>query len=259
MFKYLTGPLAVVVLAGAAPTDRDDRAKQLFDLMEQKVTAGKSVECAFEIKADLSEGRGPTVTLDLEGFLAVADGNRARLEIRERTAARPPFHLVVSDGQRWWWHDKGSPPHLVNKSPGANLASDYRTSFARAGVFLPTLPLPPVEAAGPKDRFPVSGFRLGPKERVGTRDAQRVDYDLFVKGQTQPNGGPMPFPVQLWLDAETSMPVKRVVTQKLVDGAGKALTGMVITETYRKAVSGGAIDPKTFEVPKATGETIVEP
>ncbi len=259
MLKYLTGPLAVVALAGAAPTDPGDRAKQLFDAMEQKVTTGQSFQCAFEIKADLSEGAGPAVALDLDGSLAVADGNRARLAVRERTAGRPPFHLVVCDGRRWWWHDKGSPPHLVNRPPGASLAGDYRVSFARAGVFLPTLPLPPVEADGPTDRFPVSGFRLGPKERVGTRDAQRVGYDLFVKGQTQPDGGPMPFPVQLWLDAETSLPVKRVVTQKLVAGAGEARAGVVVTETYQKAASGGAVAPGTFELPKATGETIVEP
>src|SRR5204863_6835882 len=153
----------------------------------------------------------------------------------------------------------GSPPHLVNKPPGANLANDYRVSFARAGVYLPTLPLPPVEAAGPADRFPVTAFRFGPTERVRGRETRRVDYDLFVKGQTQPNGGPMPFPVQLWLEAETSLPVKRVVTQKLVDGAGTAHAGMVITETYQKSASGGAVDPKMFELPRVTGETIVEP
>jgi hypothetical protein len=259
MLKYLTGPLAVAALSGAAPTDPGDRAKQLFEAMERNVATGKSVQCNFEVKADLSEGRGPAETLNLDGSLVVADGNRVRVEIRERTAGRPPFHLVVSDGRRWWWHDKGSPPHLVNKPPAANMSSDYRVSFARAGVLLPTMPLPPVEAAGPADRFSITEFRLGSEKRVGGREARRVDYNLFVKGQTQPNGGPMPFPVQLWLDAETSLPVKRVVTQKLVDGSGKAIAGMVITETYQKAASGDAVDPKTFELPKVTGETIVQP
>jgi hypothetical protein len=80
---------------------------------------------------------------------------------------------------------------------------------------------------------------------------------MFVKGEMQPNGGPMSFPVQLWLDAGTSLPVKRVITQKLMDGAGTAHTGMVVTETCRKVVSGAG-DPKTFEVPKATDETIIE-
>jgi hypothetical protein len=75
MLKYLTGLLAVVGIAGGGPADTDDRPRQLFDVMEQKVTTGKSLECAFEIKAELSEGAGPAVTRDLDAFVVAADGS----------------------------------------------------------------------------------------------------------------------------------------------------------------------------------------
>jgi hypothetical protein len=44
-----------------------------------------------------------------------------------------------------------------------------------------------------------------------------------------------------------------------MDGAGTARAGMVITKTCQKSESGGTVDPKAFELPKATGDTIFEP
>ena len=160
------------------------------------------------------------------------------------------FKSLVSDGTRWWWHDKGSPPHLVNKKPWANLTADCLTELARSGLSLPTMPLPPVEAANSKERFPVSGFRLGPKEKVGEREAQRLEYQLFIKGQNGPTGEKLPFPVTVWLDPRTCLPIKRVVTQDVL--------GVKITESYGKLVLDGEVEAKQFELPKATKDTIVE-
>jgi outer membrane lipoprotein-sorting protein len=123
-----------------AKQETDNRAKQLFQKMEERLAKAKTLECAFEIKDEFSAPGDPRTTLLLEGSLFLAEGNRARQEMSERTEGRPIFHMLVSDGTRWWWHDKGSPPHLVNKKPGNNLNPDFLTALARTGLSLPGLP-----------------------------------------------------------------------------------------------------------------------
>ena len=100
-------------------------------------------------------------------------------------------------------------------------------------------PLPPEPFANPdfdlKEGFSVSGFKLGPKERIGEGKARRVDYTLAVKG----NEGT--FPVSLWIDLKTGLPVKRQV--------GTGVAKVWYTETYQVKLND-KLDPKTFELPK---------
>jgi outer membrane lipoprotein-sorting protein len=229
----------------------EERAKQMFDAMEQRLASAESLECSFELTAESREPGHPNQALRLEGSLLLDAGNRHRLEINERSTGHELFKLLVSDGSRGWWHDKDSPPYLVNNKPPATLNADFRTSLARAGLFLPTLPWPPVDAADAKDRFPVSRFRLGPVEKVGDREARRLEYDLFIKGQRGPHGEEMPFPVTLWVDQESSLPVKRVVRQDMMGV-------MVVTERYEKLTRDGPVDERAFELPKKTPDTLVE-
>jgi outer membrane lipoprotein-sorting protein len=258
MFKAPVFSLVIVLAACCLPAlsqdakpAADDRAKQLFQQMENRLAKAKTLQCTFEIDDEFSAPGDPKTTRLLEGSLFLAGGNRVRQEIKERTVGRPMFKLLVSDGTRWWWHDKGSPPHLVNKKLGDNLNADFATALARSGLSLPTLPLPPVETADAKERFPVSGFRLGTKEKVGEREAQRLEYRLPIKGQDGPAGEKIFFSVTVWLDPGTSLPIKRVITQTVL--------GMKTTETYRTLVLNGEIEAKKFELPKVTHDTIVQP
>lgn len=266
MLRHLKYSLILVLLAGwvrpslgqtAKPEtdDRgkqtDDRAKQLFQEMEARLDKARTLECDFDIDNDIAAPGDPATKLLLKGSLFLAGKNQAREEIHERTDGLPVFHMLVSDGVHWWWHDKGSPPHLVNKRPGANLNAEFLTALARSGLSLPNFPLPPVEAPDSKERFPVSGFRLGAKEKIGQREAQRLDYELFIKGQNGPKGEPAPFSVTIWLDPETRLPMKRVILQKVL--------GIKITENYEKLSLDGKVDARKFDLPKVTKETIVEP
>jgi len=258
MFKHLgLSPVLIVLATCVTPPPSqnthwggDDRAKQLFQEMEGRLAKAQTLECVFEITDEFAAPGDPRTKLLLKGSLFLAEGNRARQEINERADGAPLFHMLVSDGIRWWWHDKGSPPHLVNKKPYAHLNADYLTALARMGLSLANLPLPPVEAADSKERFPVSGFRLGPKEKIGEREAQRLEYQLFIKGQKAPNGKDAPFSVTVWLDPQTSLPIQRVVVQDVL--------GMRITESYGKLILNGKVDAKRFGLPKETRETIVE-
>src|SRR5262249_22503552 len=158
----------------------NDDARLLFQKMERRLAGARALECVFEIKAEVQGPGDPPTTLLLDGSLVLASGNRARKEMMELVADDGPtlFRSVVCDGQRGRGQDKGSRPEPTEEEPPKTLGADFRTLLARSGLYLPTLPLPPVGAASIKDRFPVSQFRIGPKEKVGDREAQRLEYQL---------------------------------------------------------------------------------
>ena len=161
---------------------------------------------------------------------------------------------MASDGRRLLWGDMNNPPRLIDEKPNATLNADFLTTLARTGFYLPTMPLPPVPADNARDRYPVSGFRLGRTEHVGGQQAQRLEYRLFVKGQKDPEGKDVPFQVSVWLDRKTSLPLRRVVRMR-VQGA----TELVILETYRKLVPDFGPDARRFQLPGRTKDQIVEP
>jgi hypothetical protein len=74
-----------------------------------------------------------------------------------------------------------------------------------------------------------------------------------VKGQKGSRGEEFPLSVTTWLNPQTSLPTKRVVTC-----AFGGVSEMVIRESYRKVVLDGSVDGKKFEIPEPTAETIIE-
>jgi hypothetical protein len=252
----LLSPIHAVAAAlgqAAEPID-DDRASQLFRTMEQRLAKAKSLECAFTITTQHPEAAGgPREVRSLEGSLLLAEGNRIRLEMNERTEGRPLFHLMASDGRRFLSGDMNNPPRLIDEKPSATLNADFLTMLARTGLYLTTLPLPPVPATA-RNRFAVSGFRLGGMEQVGGHEAQRLEYRLFIKGQKDPEGKDLPFPVSVWLDRKTSLPLRRMVRMRV-----QGTTVVVILETYGKLVLDTGPDARRFQLPERTKDQIVEP
>src|SRR4051812_14505474 len=125
--------LFALTTAGGEPSQGNGQAKRQFDDMQRIITAAKSIEVIFEIQVTLREAPGPGKSMDLEGSLVVSDGNRVREDIHERMAGQPVFKAQVSDGHQWWWHDKGSPPHRVNRPLGSNFTAEALITFARVG------------------------------------------------------------------------------------------------------------------------------
>ena len=246
--------IAPTALGQAADQIDDDRASQLFRAMEQRLAKAKSLECAFTITAQHPEAAGePREVRSLEGSLLLAEGNRIRLEMNERTEGRPLFHLMASDGRRFLSGDMNNPPRLIDEKPSATLNADFLTMLARSGLHMTTLPLPPVPATA-QDRFTVSGFRLGGVEQVGGHEAQRLEYRLFIKGQKDPEGKDLPFQVSVWLDRKTSLPLRRMVRMR-VQGTKE----LVILETYGKLVLDTEPDARRFQLSGRTKDQIVDP
>ena len=257
MFKQITFMVVVVLFAARAPLafaegkpGNDEAAKQLFYKMEDRLSRATSLNCNLQIKLEgTGEPGGPLMKRNLTGSLAVADGKRVRIELKQsgEKSDKPGeiYWLSVSDGNRQLHQDTGTPKPLVGNAGKDDPLADFSTLLARSGLALVTFPLPPVEARDMKDRFPVSEFKLGPKEKVGDVTAQRLDYRFDVKGQKQPNGDDAPFRASVWIDPMTSLPLKRSITWKLV-----GVQVMSIDERYENLVIDEKLDAGTFKVPQ---------
>jgi outer membrane lipoprotein-sorting protein len=228
----------------------DDDAAKLFQKMEERLAKARSVTCSLKLKYEgTGEPGAPLRKGQLAGSLALAEGKRVRFELHkggdEVDEPGVPHWLTISDGQRMLHQDSGMPKPQIGKAGKEDVLEDFTTLLARSGLYLVTLPLPPVEARDMKDRFPVSEFKLGPQEKVGNLITQRLDYRCDVKGQKQPDGSDAPFRASVWLDPKTSLPLKRTITWKL---AGVQV--IAITEHYENLIVDEKLDPSIFQVPE---------
>lgn len=228
----------------------DDDAAKLFQRMEDRLAKADSLKCSLKIDYEgTGEPGAPLMKRQLSGSLALVDGQRVRFELHkagsETDEPGVPYWLSIRDSQRVLHQDSGMPKPQIHKAGTEDAVGDYAALLARSGLMLVTFPLPPVEARDMKDRFPVSEFKLGPKEKIGDVTAQRLDYRFDVKGQKQPDGTDAPFQASVWLDPKTSLPLKRTITWKL-----QGVQVMAITEYYNDCGANEKIDSSIFHVPE---------
>ncbi|HEX4608277.1 MAG TPA: hypothetical protein VH092_08735 [Urbifossiella sp.] len=225
--------LAVALAAAACSASaQENEAERLFGEMEAALAGAATLDLAFETtygEANLRKGQR------LKGTLAVGGENQLRLAVTGGKAGAT-VHLQVSDGTRSMLRVEGEDEarfRPASKTLGAN----YRAVVARSGV-LPALLARGYEHANGggsyKEFHPVSGIIIGGREKVGGREARRVDYVLGVKGEKAT------YPASVWIDPETRLPVKRVVS----DGGSPWFT-----ETYELTL-GGKLDPGLFVLPR---------
>jgi outer membrane lipoprotein-sorting protein len=230
--------LPVVLLAFA---EDGKEAEKLFRSAEKKLIDADTVQMSFTATAMHDKGK-----IDCKGTWLAARGNKGRLELKGKFGEQSMSALVISDGTRR--KTVSSMGDKEGKSEVEDAPKDFAASVTRVssrlGVF-PAYFLPQAWAEGEKqpdvdDRFKLSGFSLGKKDKVGERQAQIVEYQ--VTADTGGGKGPT-LAVQLWLDSETNLPLKRVVT------FGKEADKLQITETYEIRL-GAPIDKAKFELPK---------
>jgi outer membrane lipoprotein-sorting protein len=231
--------LAPLLLAAMVGADNDKDAEKAFQEMSAALTKAKSFACTFEMKMDTPDGKG-----SFKGSLAVAPGNKVRIEMKGGGGGKTMDLLVVSDGAKSVTvDDKKTQP--VRDAP-KNMGKLVLGGTARGGIFAPMWLAVEVHADGEKPRetdldelLKVSGFKLGKKEKVDDKEAQAIEYTL-----TAASVGGEKINATVWVDVKTHVPLKRMLTAKIGD---KQLT---VTETYSKVEVDGKIDAKTFELPK---------
>jgi hypothetical protein len=106
------------------------------------------------------------------------------------------------------------------------------------GVFMTVRgqgPGQPSKEIDPETFIRVSDFKAGPAEKVGGRDAKVVSFTAKIADKDNAK-------VTLWLDAQTSLPLKRLIVPEK--------DNVRITETYTEFSLDPKVEARTFELPK---------
>lgn len=233
--RFMILSLVVVYAAPPALAQESSEAEKLFRKMEKNLAAAKSVRVAFEGTAEgIADVRG---TLKYKGTLVLAAGNKARLDLDAEAGGKKRPMSLRSDGAKMT-DDGGTantPEHLFEEMIG----------FLKHGGYMAGYVFSSSDAGGKRSvaALKASGFRLGDKEKVGKREAQLIEYQLAL--EKAPEDAPkLSLSEKLWLDAETNLPLKRVLSGKLMDKEFK------YTETYSEFALNPKVDDKVFELPK---------
>jgi outer membrane lipoprotein-sorting protein len=218
----------LIALALLVPQDKQNEAEELFKKLEEQIAKAATVQAT--LKGDMKSG---PATIKFTAELLLGEGNRARWELTKTMGSRSSESVFVSDGRRVSEVEMKEGAPAPFETPGT-FGESMRIRFARAGIF-GALDLQSEKLAkeDPSTAPAPSDLKLGPREKTGGRDAQRVDYSLAKEGEPKRT-------VQLWIDLATQLPIRREVK------AGP----MTVTEEYTQFTLGGKVDAEKFELPK---------
>jgi outer membrane lipoprotein-sorting protein len=212
---------------------QEDAGEKLFRAMEKKVRAAKAMQLVCEVEGRLSAGGEQQKIKANQQF---AGPNKARIELHSGSYNS----LFVSDGNMALTREGvrlGEP-----KKADPQLNEGLTGTIALGGFMLPRLILRREAGRFNADTtLLISEFKLGAKERVGTVDAQAVQYSVKFGGLT--TGPAEKVVVTVWIDPKTQLPLKR----KVIVGNQEA---DYFTEVYTEFVIDPKLDAKVFELPK---------
>jgi outer membrane lipoprotein-sorting protein len=215
-----------------------DSAEAQFKKMEQAVLKAKTLQSEITLAA----GADKDAFMDMKGRIAIAQGDRMRLELEGEVRKEKDKMTMVSDGSQMVM-DSSKRPGKSQKAQ-KNLTEMAMASIARSGITV-ALFFVSERSDEKKDEdfsidkmLAVSDFKLGKKEAIDGKDAQAIEYKLKARSNKEL------MDVTVWVDVKSGLPVKRVVT------ASEGEMKFTITETYAKMKLDEKIDDKEFALPK---------
>ena len=227
---FLTLALAATAVCPAAAEPNE--AEKLYRDMEQKVKAAKTLRVRYDLTiTDANDKEGK-----VKGALILGEGDKYRAEGVGRMFGEEVHFVTVSDGERVKTKEgvEAAKDDKDAKSP-KGVGAYLRAALPSQGFFLGTLNM---DSRGerPPDPSAPSGFALGDKEWVGKKSTQIIRYTFGDK--TAPT-----LRMKLWLDVDTHLPARLVVTGGVSDW-------QKLVEVYDEFAIDPAPDAKTFEAPK---------
>jgi outer membrane lipoprotein-sorting protein len=224
--------VALTVLILTAPAfAQQEAAEKLYRAMEKHLRDAKSVKVVFESDASIDKD-----TTKMRGTVSVADGNRAHLDISGSDNGKPWSMTFIADGKMAYF-TRTDKPKGESKPVEANLSQTRPQILARGGVFATFQIGPAKETFDIEKVMGIGDFKLGKIEKVGLRDAQVVECTL------KPDNGQV-MKMAIWLDTQTNLPLKRLLTASGPKGAIR------VTETYTEIDINPTFNAKFFEIPK---------
>jgi outer membrane lipoprotein-sorting protein len=230
--RWLIAVVGWVLLAPVALAQ--DAAQKLYEAMDQKIAKAKAHKISFDLDAlDHDE------TIKVKGTVIVAAGNRANMSFQGQEGKRSIKGKLVSDGKTIFTQmDLDGKPETKTKPVSDKLFATLVSYLSRTGLFVG---FETMDRENPKDaaELKLSAFKSAGKEKVGSRDANVIEYTLT------PPDGKGPASCKLWLDTQTNLPLKRTLE---ANRDGKLV--FRVAETYAQ----WELDPKlpdgTFTLPK---------
>jgi outer membrane lipoprotein-sorting protein len=211
--------------------------EKLLREMDATIAAAKTLRIEFVIEMRQSEQVA-------RGWLALADGNRFRHEVKlgDQTS------VVVSDGRRVGGPRLGEVGSLFPKAPLPAWHNEVLQSWlGRGGTFLSLMAVyeqvnqRPGETPGFEDRPRASNSKLLSDEEVNGARTRVVEYDLTWSA-TAPDFRTAK--VRVWIDPKTKLPVRRTMT------FGDKPGGERFTATHTKFEIDPKLDDTIFEIPR---------
>jgi outer membrane lipoprotein-sorting protein len=232
--------LTAVLFVAAPACGQENEAEKLFRGMERKVLAAKSLEVVFEGSA-----ASPDFKVAMKGKALLGQGGLYRIDIDGEFGGKSEQGLMLCDGKTIY--NKASGDSRAKTWPAqAGDADRLRGYLGRVGIWMSvSIFVDEMSTEQPKDfdldkALPVTDFKLGVKEKVGTKDAQVIECSFTFKTKVGKQVGKM----AAWIDTQTQLPLKRSIEIK--DGK----ESRTLVETYATFNAEAKVDGKTFEVPK---------
>jgi len=232
----------------ASNGEGEGKAEKLFRELEKKVREAKSLKVIWEFEDTDITANGPE-TEKASGTYLFGENNTCRLEgevtIHVDTGPSVRKLQVVSDGAQMFVRDIYAQEERIERTPkelGAYLRAylarqggeglGFETFDGRRGFRF--------NADNIAGEVAASNFRLGATERVGTVDAQVVEFKRTFGTDKKVDAK-----FKIWIDLKTMTPLKR---QRQIGKSGEVGSG-VITETYKEFSLETKFDDKVFELP----------
>jgi len=218
-----------LLLAVALARADENEAEKLYRGMEKKILAAKSLVVEFDSQNTVGDKK-----FTVKGTIHLAEGNKTRLDLESEIFELGGKNLIVTNGTAKY----AKVGEIVFREgpfpPKGDVFLALIAEFGAAGAALEQK----IATAELNEEFPVTTFKLGPKEMIGEREAQVVQYQLENKklGSLAK--------MSLWIDTKTGLPLKRTMAEKQ---DGKEVR---MTETYTVFTVDSNLDDKLFEVPQ---------
>ena len=209
-------------------------AEKLLPAMEARLGEARAIECDVDVVLQFCP---PSCG---KGSLLIGEGNKHRIEMRAlgEEGLRPAELVSVSDGKQVSRGDG-----VVQDMPAWQNQA-LKTGLGRAGLLM--MVYAPAELR-PDQAFRVTDVRFFEQGVPGPQGARPIRYTLIANGW-EPGSGQKRFVVNLWIDAETKLPVKRVVVPVKEDARAEDEPDFVLTETYERLLLDGKLDAGKFDL-----------
>ena len=218
-------------------TNEAKEAYFLFEKMVKKIDGAKTLQVEFEMMNERGEEKR-----EASGTLALADGNRMRMELVMASPRGDQKLVILSDGKKSM-QMQGSQRKEVDTLEGRN--EILQKMFSRLGVMVGFM-FSDNEFGEEKGKLKkideyvsFSKFKRGAFEKVDGREAYVITFLARISIKEDEAA------VKVWIDSETGLPVKRSITPYR---DGKPSKDEML-ETYAKITLDAEIPADHFAIP----------